>query len=324
MELKVHLLQEYEELFVDNLKNLVNAGVRITCGKDLPDPPDYDILISGVPDRKNIESSPRLKRLIIPWAGLPQKTRLLMRDYSNISVHNIHHNAVPVAEMAVLMMLALAKNLISIDASFRSHDWSMRYENIDSQSLAGKTALILGYGAIGKEIASRCRTFDMEVTAINNRTIKESDGDVSVYPVSQLNALLRAADILFLSLPLTKKTKGILDADNLSLLPNGAMVINVSRGQIINEQALYKILKSRRIKAGLDVWYNYPDTVESRRNTPPSKYPFHELPNVVMTPHLAEHSSRIEVLRARDIARLLNLALEGKEIPNKVDLRRGY
>lgn len=324
MGLKVHILQEYEELFVDNLKNLVNAGLIITCGKDFPDPPDHDILISGVPDRKNIESNPRLKYLIIPWAGLPQKTRLLMRDYPDISVHNIHHNAVPVAEMAVLMMLALAKNLISIDASFRSHDWSMRYENIDNQSLAGKTVLILGYGAIGKEIASRCRAFDMEVTAINNRGIKESDGDVSVYPVSQLNALLRTADILFLSLPLTKKTKGILDADNLSLLPDGAMVINISRGQIINEQAFYRILKSRRIKAGLDVWYNYPDTVESRRNTLPSKYPFHELPNVVMTPHLAGHSSRIEVLRARDIARLLNLALEGKEIPNKVDLRRGY
>ncbi len=324
MELKVHILQEYEGLFVDDLKNLVNEGVRITCSKDFPDPPDYDILISGVPDRKNIESSPKLKHLIIPWAGLPQKTRLLMMDYSDISVHNIHHNAVPVAEMAVLMMLALAKNLISIDASFRSHDWSMRYKNIDSQSLAGKMALILGYGAIGKEIASRCRAFDMEVTAINNRSIKESDGDVSVYPVSQLNTLLRATDILFLSLPLTKKTKAILDADNLSLLPDGAMVINVSRGQIINEQALYKTLKSRRIKAGLDVWYNYPDTVESRRNTPPSKYPFHELPNVVMTPHLAEHSSRIEVLRAKDIARLLNLALEGKEIPNKVDLQRGY
>ena len=116
----------------------------------------------------------------------------------------------------------------------------------------------------------------------------------------------------------------MIGAEQLSLLPRGATLVNVSRGKIVAEEALYKELKSGRIRAGLDVWYNYPDTVESRTNTPPSRFPFHELPNVIMTAHLAGHSDRTELLRARELAELLNLASRGAPLPNRVDLEKGY
>ncbi len=324
MELKVHLLDEPGEVFFSELQSRLGDTIVLTHGESLPTSPDYDILISGLPDRESIEASPNLKRLIIPWAGLPAKTRDLMRDYPQITIHNIHHNAVPMAEMAITLMLALAKELIPIDSALRKNDWSLRYRSDIIIQLAGKKVLIVGYGSVGKEIASRCRAFDMTVTAIRSSgTGKDADG-VIVYAPSDLEELLPAAEVLFLSVPLTNRTKEMIGKRQLSLLPDRAIVINLSRGRIINEQALYESLKGGKIRAGLDVWYNYPEDAPSRANTPPSEYPLNELPNVVMTPHLAGHSDRIEVYRAEEIAALLSLAAKGKSLPNLVDLQRGY
>ncbi len=318
------MLDNPDETFGSELKNRLDAGIVLTCGESLPKSPDYDILISGVPDRESIESSPNLKRLIIPWAGLPARTRDLMREYPQIAIHNIHHNAVPVAEMAITLMLALAKELIPTDSALRKNDWSLRYQSNIIIQLAGKKALIVGYGSVGKEIATRCRAFDMTVTAIRSSGAGEEADGVSVYAPSDMERLLPAAEVLFLSVPLTDQTKGMIGEKQLALLPDGAIIINLSRGRIIDEQALYESLKSGKIKAGLDVWYNYPQDTSSRTNTSPSEYPFHDLPNVAMTPHLAGHSDRIEIYRATEIAGLLNLAAKGESLPNLVDLQRGY
>jgi phosphoglycerate dehydrogenase-like enzyme len=324
MPLRVHLLRETDEELIENLRPQVTGDVILSYGDGIPDPPDYEILVCGVPDTESIEASPNLKHLIIPWSGLPRKTRELMRSHPEISVHNIHHNAVPVAEMAMALMLAAAKEIIPIDRSLRQHNWAKRYENPEISLLEGREALIIGYGAIGSRIALKCLAFDMRVAAIDVRDMGELDGDVRLYSPSSLRQLLPTADVLFLSLPLTPETEGMIGAEQLSLLPRGATLVNVSRGKMVDEEALYEELKSGRIRAGLDVWYNYPDTVESRANTPPSRFPFHELPNVVMTAHLAGHSDRTEFLRARELAKLLNLASRGAPLPNRVDLEKGY
>jgi len=190
--------------------------------------------------------------------------------------------------------------------------------------LSGKRVLILGYGAIGKQIAGFCQAFDMSVTAINNSGNRNPEDSIEIYPVTKLNELLPETDILFLSIPLTDQSKGMIGEKELKLLPNGATIINISRGGIIDEQTLFENLKAGRLNAGLDVWYNYPTDRTEYSNTPPSKYPFHELFNVVMTPHLAGHSDQTERLRAIEIARLLNHKINGEAIPNQVDLIRGY
>jgi phosphoglycerate dehydrogenase-like enzyme len=320
MKLRVHLLQERNEELLAVLARDVSPDAEITCGEDLPEPPEYDILVCGVPDEKSVTASPNLRHLIIPWSGLPRKTRELMQKHPEISVHNIHHNAVPVAEMAVTLMLAAAKELIPIDTSFRKHDWGRRYDIRPMHLIAGRRALILGYGAIGREIASRCRAFGMKVRAVRRRG---GDG-TAVYPASSLMKLLPEADVLFLSLPLTDETKGMIGERELALLPDGAILVNVSRGRIVDDKALYESLKTSRIRAGLDVWYSYPESQESRASTPPSDYPFHELPNVVMTPHLAGHSDGTECLRARELSLVLNRAVREGAPPNRVDVDLGY
>jgi phosphoglycerate dehydrogenase-like enzyme len=243
--------------------------------------------------------------------------------------------------MAIALMLAAAKDLISIDGRFRKHDWSKRYGPASLRLLSGKRALILGFGSIGREIASRCTGLGMKVTAIDARAglaggraarapageagdPDSGDPDVPVSQPECLASLLPHADVLFISVPLTDETKGLFGAGELSLLPDGAILVNISRGRIIDEQALYEVLRSGRIRAGLDVWYEYPESEDARTGTRPSSLPFHELHNVVMTPHLAGHSDRTEWLRSRELARLLNLALEGRPLPNEVDLEKGY
>jgi len=324
MKLKVHLLEKCDPELMKPLGKYLKPDVSITCGETVPEPADYEILVSGVPDKESIEASPNLRHLIIPWAGLPRKTRELMRDYPDITIHNIHHNAVPVAEMAVTLMLAAAKDLIAIDGSFRKLDWSKRYDPPSLMLLTGKRALIVGYGSIGREIASRCLGFGMKVGAVDANAGEATDLDVPVSPPEDLHSLLPRANVLFISVPLTDETKGLLQAKELSLLPDGAILINISRGRIIDEQDLYEEIKSGRILAGLDVWYNYPENEESRTDTQPSSFPFSDLPNVVMTPHLAGHSDRTDELRARQLARLLNLASEGQPIPNRVEVEKGY
>jgi len=160
----------------------------------------------------------------------------------------------------------------------------------------------------------------MEVDAIRRDPSKEE----RVHAVDSLGALLPEARALIVCLPLTGETEGIIGAEELALLPDGAIVVNVGRGPLINEEALYGELRDGRLNAGLDVWYRYPEDENSRGDTAPSRFPFHELDNVVMSPHRAGHCAETETLRARELALALNSAALGEEIPSRVDPERGY
>jgi phosphoglycerate dehydrogenase-like enzyme len=140
-----------------------------------------------------------------------------------------------------------------------------------------------------------------------------------------LKDLLPRAEILILALPLTPDTEGLISKKELDLLPSNAILINISRAVIVDQEALYIALKEKRIYgAGLDVWYNYPRTVEDRSKTSPASYPFHELDNVVMSPHRGGKVDATETMRVEGVAELLNAAAAGKPIPNPVDLKSGY
>jgi len=126
MPLHVYIHMDQDDTFLDHLYENLLPQISITCQKEIPVISNYDILVCGVPDKAIIEASPNLKHLIIPWAGLPIKTKELMPNYPEISIHNIHHNAVPTAEMAFTLMLTAVKKIIPIDKSFRKNDWHLR------------------------------------------------------------------------------------------------------------------------------------------------------------------------------------------------------
>ena len=148
---------------------------------------------------------------------------------------------------------------------------------------------------------------------------------MTVCAVHQLHALLPRADVLLCVLPETPETTGLVGAAELALLPPHAIVVNVGRGPVIDEAALYHALADRRIKAaGIDVWYDYPHGKEARSHTLPSRFPFHELDNVVMSPHRAGWLSAAEEARLAALAELLHAAADGRPMPNLVDKDLGY
>ncbi len=325
MSLSVHLERTFAPKNLTRLKALLNADVEITCGTEAPTPATYQILVAGRPNRELLSASSRLSTLIIPWAGLPDETRDLLQDFPHVAVHNLHHSAVPVAEMALTLMLAATKRVVPADRALREADWRPRYDREKSCLLAGKTALILGYGAVGRLIAQFCRGLGISVLATRRHAGGEVDPQVEVHPPRALKTLLPRADLLFVCLPHTTETDGLIGKEELDALPADAILINIGRGPIVDEAALYHALKDGKLyAAGLDVWYQYPTDVETRAHTPPSKFPFHELPNAVMSPHRASHTNESEKLRMAHLAELLNAAAEGRPMPNRVDLAAGY
>jgi phosphoglycerate dehydrogenase-like enzyme len=330
MTLNVHLQYAPSDEALALLTPTLSSDIRLTMGKVLPDPADYHILVGGRPEERHLKASPHLRALVVPWAGLPEETVTLMSKFPDVAVHNLHHNAAPVAELALALLLSAAKFIVPYDHSLRRHDWTPRYHPTPSPSilLSGKTALILGYGAIGRHVAGFCQAFGMSVLAVKRELPTNSDdSDVEVYGPEALRELLPRANAIFICLPLTPETKGIIGAEELGLLPNPATLVNIARGAIVDEAALYHALRSGQLRAaGLDVWYNYPRGTdeELRANTPPANYPFHELDNVVMSPHRGGATDETDRLRMTYLAELLNEAARGGPMPNRVDMQAGY
>jgi phosphoglycerate dehydrogenase-like enzyme len=307
------------------LRAKLDPVVRLTAGAEPPEGVDYEILVAGRPDREHLTRSSDLRALIIPWAGVPQETRELMFDFPEIEVHNLHHNAVAAAEMAIALLLAAAKRIVPADRALRQHDWTPRYATNSVVLLEGKTALILGQGAIGQRVTNRCRGLGMRVVGVRRHA--SDDREIEIHPPEALPGLLPRADALVICLPLTAETEGLIGKKELALLPSRAVLVNVGRGPIVKEEALYHALRDGTLyAAGLDVWYQYPEEESDRSETPPSALSFEKLDNVVMSPHRAGAggTTEIESRRISQLADLLNGAARREKMPNRVDLEAGY
>jgi len=319
----VHFIYERSEEADQVLQAHLDPAIQITQGEEVP--PETDILIGGRPSREQL-ASPNLKSLIIPWAGLPNETKEILPDFPHVSVHNLHHNAAPVAETAVTLLLSAAKLTIPYDRSLRHHDWRIRYEPSPTLTLEGRTALILGYGAIGQRVARACYALGMDVLATKrSATAVSTDPFAEIHPASSLPDLLPRTHSLIICLPLTPETEGLIGKAELAALQPHAILVNVGRGPIVDEHALYDALVDGTLHgAGLDVWFNYPPDETARAHTPAANVPLHELDNIVMSPHRAGLTRDTDRLRMIHLAELLNHAARGEPLPNKLELERGY
>ena len=332
MTLNVHLLHMpagWSDETLADLQSRLDRPVEITTGDNLPDPAEFHMLIAGRPSREQLDASPNLRAVIVPFAGPPEETRALLADYPHLTLHNLHHNAIPTAEMALALLLAAARFIPLGDRLLRQGDWAARYDKPPEVVLHGQTALILGFGAIGQHVARLCQAFGMDVLATRRNPAPPLPAGLTadVYASDQMHALLPRADVLIVTLPLSASTRGLIGAHELALLPPHALLVNIGRGDVVDEGALYEALRSRRLAAaGLDVWYRYPENEDDRAATFPSAFPFHELDNVVMSPHHggAYGVTFTEQRRLEDLARLLNAAIRGEPIPNRFDLTAGY
>lgn len=324
MTLNLHLSFKPDNANLDRLRAATPDDVVVTAGDDIPT--ETHVLVSGRPTRAQLDELPDLRVLLIPFVGLPATTREIMVDYPHIAVYNVHHNAPMTAEMALALLFSAARSIVPADKVFRTGDWTPRYEGTPILILEGKTALILGYGQIGRRVGAALKAVGMRVVGVRRR-VSSAGSDDSVYPPHYLPDLLKQAQVLICTLPGTPQTEGMIGAEQIALLPPGAVIVNVGRANVIDQHALYEGLKSGHLgAAGLDVWYTYPPDADSRTHTFPADVPLWELDNVVMSPHRSGAFNTVEGENRRmdAIAESINMYLREGVMPSAVDIEAGY
>ncbi len=329
-----HLLWNVNDTEANGLQSLIDPEVAtLTIGSDVRDAAGDGIqmLIAGRFTEENIQACKLscLSHVVIPWTGLPDQARVILQRHPTIAVHNLHHNGITTAEMAITLLLTAAKEIIPLDQALRKGDWTPRYTPTGNTiRLHGQTALIIGFGVIGQHIAKTLHSLGMQVHAICRNPEKHAPPTyVTLHPCDALHALLPTANAILLALPLTELTRGLIGQPELALLPARSVLVNVARAGVVDEKALYDALASRRLHAaGLDVWYHYPENEASQAFTLPSSVPLFELDNVVLSPHRggAAGGDDASQLRWIALAEVIHAAARNEMVPNRVDLDAGY
>lgn len=216
--LHVHILKASQTNAINLLKQKLDPNVVVTYGDITEIPVDTSILVAGEPTIEMLAALPDLRSLIVPWAGVSPETFEVMREFPQVSIHNLHHNDLPVAEYALALLLSAANAIVPVDHALRANDWRPRYTQTASTLISGKSILILGYGSIGKALSKLLTGFDMSIMATRNSIdFPVIEGQVKIFPANQLHDLLPKADFLVVALPLTPLTKGLIGEKELSL-----------------------------------------------------------------------------------------------------------
>jgi phosphoglycerate dehydrogenase-like enzyme len=239
---------------------------------------------------------------------------------AGVTVCNAFGHETAIAEYVVMTMLALHHRLFAISNEFREQG-SWRTSWVESGAphgeVRGSTLGILGYGRVGREVARRAAPFGCRILAANRSPRAAGDGIERVYPMALLDEMLPQCDTVAVCTALGPETTGLLDASRVALMKPGAFLINIARGPIIDEDALYAALCQGRLGgAAIDVWWQYPDSGEPNRRG--SRHPFHELPNVIVTPHNSGWTAGMVRRRWDEIAENLGRFVRGEPLINIV------
>lgn len=275
---------------------------------------DVDVLVSLAFTREMAAAARRLKLVQVPGAGLDRIDRSAMPAGAWLA--NVYDHEIGIAEYVMGAMLTLTRGFGRIDAALRRGVWESQW-GVGAPApppwpeLAGKTLAILGYGRIGRALARRARAFDMDVCAIRRDVSQSSaEGLTFLGGPDALGEVVRRADYLAVTLSLNDTTRGLLGERELGMMKPSAVLINVARAEILDEDALYRALAERRIAgAALDVWYRYP---KDAGPTLPARRPFHELANVLMTPHVSGWTEGMLEARATLIAENIQRLARGE------------
>lgn len=305
--------------FAASLEARVRARLTLPCEVTVADEgavaalvPRVDVLVTMGFTREMGAAARRLKLVQVPGAGLDRIDRSALP--STAALANVYGHEVGIAEYVLGAMLTLTREFSRLDAALRRGAWESQWA-VGSEppalwaELAGRTLGIVGHGRIGQALARRARAFDMTVLAIRRDTTRP-DQYADVRGPDALPDVLARADYLAITVPLSPETRGLLGERELAVMKRTAVVINVSRAEVVDEDALYRALAERKIAAAaLDVWYRYPSAPGP---TLPARRPFHELPNVLMTPHVSGWTDGMMEARARVIAENIERVARGE------------
>ena len=225
-----------------------------------------------------IANLPRLKFFNMTGRRARNLGEMIRRGIT-VSITGGGEDGADTAEHSLALMLAAARRIPEGDYAIKHGAFQ---ENVEpGRRLTGKTMGILGLGLIGGRVASYCRALGMHVIAWSRSMTSEKAAAAGVEAV-EIDALFSKADVVSIHLVLTPQTKGIVGREQLALLRKGAILVNTSRGPLINEEALLEALHERRIQAALDVFDEEPL---------PQDHPLRTAPNTVLTPHVGYGTS---------------------------------
>ena len=282
---------------------------------------DIDVLVTMVLTDRMGRACTHLKLVQLPGAGLDRIDRSAMP--SGAWLANVYGHENGIAEYVMGAMIALTRDFARLDLALRKGDWQSQWAIGVAPppvwpELAGKTIGILGYGRIGQAVARRARAFDMKICAVRQDVRRSVEDNVAFLGGPEAtDEIIGQSDYVLIAMPATDATIGLMDRRRLGLMKSTAFLINVARAEIVDEDALYDALAKRSIAgAVLDVWYRYP---RETGRTRPATRPFHELPNVLMTPHVSGWTDGMIDTRARLIAENIRRVAFGETPLNLVD-----
>ena len=312
-------------VFAGHVADRVRARLRIPCDVALADDReilarlgDVDVLVTMAFTREMAAAAPRLRLVQVPGAGLDRIDRNALAPGTALA--NAYGHDTGIAEYVIGAMLAVTRSFCRIDADLRRGRWDSVWSGAPVplwSELAGKTLGILGYGRIGQAVARRALAFDMDVLAIRRDATQPDPNRLAfVRGPAALDEVLGRADYLAITLALTGDTRGLIGARQLARMKSTAVLINVARGEVVDEDALYDALHQGVIAgAALDVWYRYP---AGDAPTHPGHRPFHTLPNVLMTPHVSGWTEGMMDARAGVIAENIHRIARGEAPVNLI------
>ena len=338
-QLNVLVLMNFSDAILERLK-AISPRLHITrrqakVASDIP--PDVwrtvDILYTGVLSTPDPETVPRLRWIQSHYAGvdwLISQPLLTSSDIMVTTTSGIH--APNIAEYTLTMMLAFARRLPVMWRLQANAEWSEnRYELLLPRELRGSTLGIVGYGSIGRATARLGQAFGMQVLATKRDVIHpsspneyqvpgtgDSDGAYvnRLYPPEALKSMLAECDFVQLAVPSTPANFHLIDEGALSAMRKNAILINVARGDVVDEAALIRALQSKQIGgAALDVFEKEPLPADS---------PLWKLDNVIISPHIAGNTDHYNESAAEVFAQNLERYLTDQDLLNRVDRARGY
>lgn len=275
---------------------------------------DADVLVNGVFRRE--------------WATVPTHLRLihaLGAGYDGIAldavppgcrVVNVYGHEYGIAEYVFMTMAALNRELLQADAALRHGEW----RGGPLRELRGRRVLVVGFGRIGREVARWARFIGMVVSAVTEHPTearREAAGLERLGSIAELEAMAADTEFLVVAVPHTPETTGLVGERVLAALHPTAYVINVGRGPVVDQWALYGALANGRLAgAAIDVWYHYPSGDPDP--TQPSDAPFQALPNVILTPHTAGYTEGTMRHRFAAIAENIRRLAQDEPLENVV------
>lgn len=316
--MKLLLPEEMADRLRDAICHIVPNCQIVPIGSDgtpKGDPANAEVLffrwgLSAEATRRLI-STPGLRWMHTASAGVDHILFPELRDSDILLTNASGVFDIPIAETVLAYMLAVVKRLPEFLTQQREHRW----QKLPLRELRGLTVGIVGLGSIGAEVARLCRAFGMRVLGLRRRPAPSDVAD-EVLPPEHLHDLLSRSDFVVIAAPLTEQTQGLIGRAELAAMKPTAWLINISRGAIVDEEALIEALREGRIGgACLDVFAEEPLPAES---------PLWEMPNVLITPHNSWSSPHIEEREIELFLENLRRYVAGEPLLNVVDKQAGY